>query len=275
MENKNRPFRKRIVTIIKLSCQRLASPHHNNIILHAKLHVQPCKLKCITACVIVLIRRARVLHQNLLQGYNLAVGIGQGSVALPTHRRKSFWLSKYLCNSVLDAVSIRNIRFDVIDWRAVHHICARHTDYSATSGVCDDFKYFHHRQPQRIGSQRASRCKNSHFPIAAQPRRAHKRRPLPPHKLRKLPYQPQMTAILDTTDAVGIAELRLKNYLCDSALRQKRLPRYAELLRKFGADAGDGGDCDCIHNVAKIIKKLPIRKKYLQNPNFNVRFAVA
>ena len=84
-----------------------------------------------------------------------------------------------------------------------------------------------------------------------------------------------MTAFFDATDAVGIAKLRLKNYLSDSILRQQRLPRYAEFLRKLCADSGDGGDSDCIHNDAKIIKNQPIRKKYLQIPNFDVSFAVA
>jgi len=84
-----------------------------------------------------------------------------------------------------------------------------------------------------------------------------------------------MTAFFDATDAVRIAKFRLKNYLSDSILRQQRLPRYSKLLRKLGADSGYGGDGDCIHNDAKIIKKQSIRKKYLQIPNFDVSFAIA
>jgi hypothetical protein len=84
-----------------------------------------------------------------------------------------------------------------------------------------------------------------------------------------------MTAFFDATDAIRIAKLRLKNYLSDSILRQQRLSRNTKFLRKLGVDAGDGGDGDCIHNDAKIIKNQPIRKKYLQIPNFDVSFAVA
>jgi hypothetical protein len=55
-----------------------------------------------------------------------------------------------------------------------------------------------------------------------------------------------------------IAELRLKNYLCDSALRQKRLSRNTKFLRKLGADAGYGCNCDA-HNG--LLFALPFHTK--------------
>jgi hypothetical protein len=56
---------------------------------------------------------------------------------------------------------------------------------------------------------------------------------------RKLPYQPQMGELLETTECLNVSEFILKDDPADKMLSETALARNAELLRKLCPDMRD------------------------------------
>jgi len=101
------------------------------------------------------------------------------------------------------------------------------------------FFQLYRRQPDGIRTERRTGGEYAHPGIAAQPWRTHRRRPLLPHRLGKLPDQPDVGKILQSPERIGIPVFRRKDDPGTETVDQSTLPGNAELGGKVIFDMGN------------------------------------
>ena len=139
------------------------------------------------------------------------------------------------------AVGIGNVGFDVKDGSAVHQVRAAHLQHQALRPLLHR-QQLHAAEPQGIGPEGRAGGKDAHAGVAPQPGRPHRRRPVPPQVLRKLPDEPQVGKALDAPQGLRLAVLRLENHIALQFFHHPGLPGDAELAGKIAAHMGDGAD---------------------------------
>ena len=140
------------------------------------------------------------------------------------------------------AVGIRQIGLDIVNRRSVHQIRAADDEHRPLRGVQPHFLKRHGRQPDGIGAKRRPRGEHTHARVAAQPRRAHRRRPSLPLAGGKAPDQPQMRKALDAAQRVRVLIGLFEHDFRARFRHDAALAGNAEFLRKVAADSGDDFD---------------------------------
>ena len=177
-------------------------------------------------------------------------------------------------------VGIGHVRFDVVDGRAVHQVCAEHMEHRSAWGVPLDMVETHRRQPETIRPERTAAGKDTHPLIAAKARRPHGETGRRMAVGREAPHQPQIVKVLDAAQRVGVAVGLLQNDLStqlrhDAALlgnakltAERRMKR-CDLLYFHTASQIDDIDND---DIAKVRKKTRMGKKEEYSQSLTISF---
>ena len=214
--------------------------HRQHAVGHGEAHVLPREGHAVHARGIVLIRRARVEREHAAQGRALFLRHERLQLRREHHLHRVIGLRRgEAAERVRMAVRQRMIGLDVQDRRAVHQVGAAHQQRHAVRAVRLHALQRHAGQPDGVRAERRARGEHAHARVAAQPRRAHRRRPALPLVFGKQPDQPQVRKALDPPQGVRVVIRRLEHHARPRLRHKAALARDAELLRKVAADARD------------------------------------
>ena len=163
-------------------------------------------------------------------------------------------------------VGIGHVRFDVVDGRAVHQVCAEHMEHRSAWRVPLDMAEAHRRQPEAIRSERTAAGKDTHPLIAAKARRPHGETGRRMAIGREAPHQPQIVKVLDAAQRVGVAVGLLQNDLSTQFRHDAALLGNAKLTAERRMKRCDllyfhTASRDVDDEIAKVRKKTRMGKK--------------
>ena len=195
----------------------------------------------------MLIARARVVCEHARQRGALILRYTLPHSRCVLHREPCPGVRREAAACLGVTVGVGDVRLYVVYRCAVHEVGSRNAQDCPQPLALFNAQQLHAAQPKRVRTEGGARRKYSEPRVPAEPRRAHRRRPVLAHVLGKLPYQPQMAEVLYPAQSLVIAVFCLENYKALKLAHYPGLPGYAELRRKIAPYPGDSFQCVSVH----------------------------
>ena len=131
------------------------------------------------------------------------------------------------------AVGISKIWLNIQDWCSIHQICSRHPQNHPIFWMFLNCFQLYRGKSNRVRTKWRSSSKYSHSCVSSKLWRPHCRRPVFPHCFGKLPDQPQVGEIFQSTQRLWISVLWFKDDKRLQIFHQSALSRNSKLGRKI------------------------------------------
>ena len=229
-------------TLFSFALPRYSCHDRYRAIADAELDIVTSVWHTILAVRVIMVTRTGVLRKEFTQGLKLIGSKLAGNSIGDYHLQR---LPRPLVDKAGagSRVSIRvgYIRLDVIDGRAIHQVSAKHmNDRSLTAGQVY-FIYAYAREPKSIRTEWRTRGKHPYPLIAAKTWRTDSEMGCGRIGIgRKLPNEPQIVKILQSTNSLSMAIFWCKNDTTRQYRYHTALSRYAEFRRQRRMEIGNG-----------------------------------